>query len=52
MAYGNRKYKWVVKRDNLAEESAVFKQEQINRFRSDRAKRRKNKNKLDKKEYL
>ena len=52
IAYGNRKYKWVVRRDNLAEESAVFKQEQINRFRSDRAKRRKNKNKLDKKEYL
>lgn len=52
MAYGNRKYRWVVKRDNLAEESAVFKQEQINRFRADRAKRRKNKNKSDKKEYL
>lgn len=52
MAYGNRKYKWVVKRNNLAEESAVFKQEQINKFRIDRAKRRKNKNKLDKKEYL
>lgn len=52
MAYGNRKYKWVVKRDNLAEESAVFKQEQINKFRIDRAKRRKSKNKLDKKEYL
>lgn len=52
IAYGNRKYKWVVKRDNLAEESAVFKQEQINKFRSDRAKRRKNKTKLDKKEYL
>ena len=52
IAYGNRKYKWVVKRDNLAEESAVFKQEQINRFRNDRAKRRKNLNKLNKKEYL
>jgi len=52
IAYGNRKYKWNVKRDNLAEESAVFKQEQINRFRSDRAKRRKNKNKSNKKEYL
>lgn len=52
MAYGNRKYRWLVKRDNLAEESAVFKQEQINRFRADRAKRRKNKNKSDKKEYL
>ena len=52
MAYGNRKYKWIVKRDNLMEESAVFKQEQINRFKSERAKRRKNKNKSDKKEYL
>ena len=52
MAYGNRKYKWIVKRDNLMEESSVFKQEQINRFKSDRAKRRKNLNKSDKKEYL
>ena len=52
MAYGNRKYKWLVKRDNLAEESAVFKQEQINKFRIDRAKRRNGKNKTDRKEYL
>lgn len=52
MAYGNRKYKWLVKRDNLVEESAVFKQEQINKFRIDRAKRRKIKNKSNKKEYL
>ena len=41
MAYGNRKYRWQVVKDNLAEESAVFKQQQINRFRADRAKRRK-----------
>lgn len=52
IAYGNRKYKWVVRRDNLAEESMVFKQEQINRFKLDRAKRRKNKNKSSKREYL
>lgn len=44
MAYGNRKYRWQVRKNYLAEESAIFKQEQINRFRSDRAKRRKIKN--------
>lgn len=44
MAYGNRKYRWQVRKNYLAEESAVFKQEQINRFRADRAKRRKVKN--------
>ena len=46
MAYGNRKYKWQVVRNNLAEESSVFKQQQINKFRADRAKRRKNKSKV------
>lgn len=45
MAIGNRRYRWQVVRNNLAEESAVFKQQQINRFRADRAKRRKLKNK-------
>lgn len=44
MAYGNRKYQWQVRKNRLAEESAVFKQEQINRFRADRAKRRKSRN--------
>lgn len=44
MAYGNRKYKWQVRKNYLAEESAAFKQEQINRFRTARAKRRKIKN--------
>lgn len=44
--YGNKKYRWQVVKNNLAEESAVFKQEQINRFRADRAKRRKAKNKV------
>ena len=44
MAYGNRKYKWQVIKNNLAEESAVFKQQQINKFRADREKRRKLKN--------
>jgi len=43
MAYGNRKYKWQVRKSYLAEESSLFKQEQINRFRADRAKRRKTK---------
>ena len=52
MAYGNRKYKWQVRKNYLAEESAVFKQEQINRFRSARAKRRKTKNKNGVREYL
>ena len=51
-AYGNKKYKWEVKRENLAQESEVFKQEQINRFRAERAKRRKSKNKSNAKEYL
>lgn len=51
-AYGNKKYKWEVVRGNLAQESEVFKQEQINRFRADRAKRRKNKNKSGLREYL
>lgn len=46
IAYGNRKYKWQVRKDNLVEESKVFKQEQIDKFRTDRARRRKNKNKL------
>lgn len=46
IAYGNRRYRWQVVRNNLAEESSVFKQQQINRFRADRAKRRKLKNKV------
>ena len=40
IAYGNRRYRWQVVKNNLAEESSVFKQQQINRFRADRAKRR------------
>lgn len=53
MAIGNRKYKWLVVKENLAEESAVFKQEQINKFRAERAKRRKSKQKFVKdREYL
>ena len=48
MAYGNRKYKWQVKKELLAEESAVFKQNQIDRFRAERAKRRKSKQKNNK----
>ena len=46
MLYGNKKYRWQVVKNNLAEESAVFKQHQINRFRADRAKRRKEKSKI------
>ncbi len=41
ITYGNKKYKWQVKREKLAQESEVFKQEQINKFRLERAKRRK-----------
>ena len=44
VAYGNKKYKWEVRRNNLAEESMLFKQRQIDRFRHERSKRRKNKN--------
>lgn len=46
MAYGNRKYKWQVRKNNLVEESKVFKQEQIDKFRTERAKRRRAKNKF------
>ena len=53
MAYDNKKYKWQVKKNRLAEESAIFKQNQINRFREERAKRRRYKQKNNKyKEYL
>lgn len=53
IAYGNRKYKWQVKKEKLVEESAVFKQNQIDKFRNERAKRRKNKQKnIGIKEYL
>lgn len=53
MAYGNRKYKWQVKREKLVEESMVFKQSQIDKFRADRAKRRRTKQKtVGVKEYL
>lgn len=53
VTYGNRKYRWQVKRDKLAEESAIFKQNQIDRFREERAKRRKTSKKNNKfKEYL
>ena len=43
MAYGNRKYRWQVKKNELMEESAIFKQNQIDKFRADRAKRRRKK---------
>jgi hypothetical protein len=53
MAYGNRKYKWLVVKQNLAEESEAFKQNQINKFRFERAKRRKSKQKNEgNREYL
>ena len=52
MAYGNRKYKWQVKKEKLAEESAVFKQNQIDKFRIEREKRRKSKQKSGLKEYF
>lgn len=43
MAYGNRKYKWQVKRDTLVEESTIFKQNQIDKFRAERSRRRRKK---------
>lgn len=39
--YGNRKYKWVQKSRDLQYESQIFKQQEIDKFRSDRNKRRK-----------
>lgn len=54
VALGNKKYKWQVRKENLAEESAAFKQAQIDKFRRDRLKRRKNTQKSNKeiKEFL
>lgn len=43
MAYGNRKYRWQVKKNELMEESSIFKQNQIDKFRAERAKRRRKK---------
>ncbi len=40
-SFGNRKYKWQKRKEQLEEESRIFKQEQINRFRNERNKRRK-----------
>lgn len=40
MFYGNRKRKWMQRKQMLLEESKIFKQEQINRFRAERKKRR------------
>ena len=37
---GNRKYKWLVCKENLKEESNQFKQMQIDKFRKERLKRR------------
>lgn len=39
-AYGNKRYRWLKRKEQLVEESKIFKQEQINRFRSQRNKRR------------
>lgn len=38
--YGNRKYKWLQRRETLVEESNIFKQEQINKFRAERSRQR------------
>ncbi len=40
-AYGNRKYQWTKKRNQLQEESQLFKKTQIDIFRAQRNKRRK-----------
>ena len=39
-SFGNRKYKWQKRKEQLEEESRIFKQEQINKFRNERNKRR------------
>ncbi len=49
MAYGNRKFKWTLRKETLVEESKLFKQEQINRFKAERTKQRRNQNKIQKK---
>lgn len=41
VSYGNRKYKWLVCKENLIVESNQFKQIQIDKFRQERSKRRK-----------
>lgn len=40
VAYGNRKFRWLQKKEMLMEESKVFKQVQIDKFRQERMKRR------------
>lgn len=40
-SYGNNKFRWQKRRFQLAEESRIFKQEQIDKFRAERARRRK-----------
>ncbi len=40
VAYGNKKYRWQTKKEMLMEESKVFKQAQIDKFRQERTKRR------------
>lgn len=42
--YGNRKYKWLQRKETLVEESKIFKQEQIDKFRLARNKQRKAQN--------
>ncbi len=44
--YGNRKYRWVKKKFALQEESREFRRMQIENFRQERNKRRKNQKKL------
>ncbi len=39
-AYGNRKYRWQKRKEELSEESRIFKQDQINRFRAQRQRNR------------
>ena len=41
VAYGNRKFRWQQKKNMLMEESQVFKQAQIDKFRQERLRRRK-----------
>ncbi len=48
--YGNRKYRWVKKRQVLQEESLQFRRVQIENFRQEREKRRKKQKKIEFKE--
>ena len=52
MAYGNRKFKWTLRKETLVEESKLFKQEQINKFKYERSKQKRKQSKSQKKTVI